>query len=171
QVLRGRLIDLQGQPAAGVKLRVARLGGRRAPEGWILYSGGDKDRSLTWSPHGGMYARVWIAGTPKPPEPKEPPPNPAPTGVFREPSGPLPGWPAAVTTDAQGRFVLRGVGKGQGVGLRVSDDRFALQVLDFPPPDRDEEVTRVLAAARVLEGTVTDADTGKPVPQATVRLV
>src|SRR5262249_47016097 len=94
-----------------------------------------------------------------------------PTVVFHEPPGHLPGWPAAVTTDAQGRFVLRGVGKGQGVGLRVSDDRFALQVLDFPPPDRDEEVTRVLAAARVLEGTVTDADTGKPVPHATVRVV
>ncbi len=181
EVIRGRLIDLQGQPAAGVKLWVTRLGERTAPNGWVVYRRVkavffDNDEvapviwrrntmhfytvdSMAWSGHQKAEAQ----------SPKKTPPPPA-SVVVQEPPRHLPGWPEAVTTDKEGRFVLRGVGKGQGVGLLIDDERFALQVLDFPAQDRAAEVTRVLAAARVLEGTVTDADTGKPIPNTWIRV-
>jgi hypothetical protein len=84
----------------------------------------------------------------------------------------LPGWPEPVTTDAQGRFVLRGVPQGLGAGLRVRDPRFALQIVDLPAPEKGkgDEVTRVLAPVRVVEGTVTDSASGKPVANARVRV-
>jgi hypothetical protein len=181
QLVRGRLIDLQGQPAAGVKLHVTRLGPQTPSDGWLVYrrvttagAGGDEDEWVSWqSAHALGYVSVRLGGMDRAKEPprKETVPPPVPTVIFREPPAHLPGWPRSVTTDAQGRFVLRGVGKGQGIGLRVDDERFALQGLDFPPQGRDEEVTRILAPVRVLEGTVTDADTGRPVADATVRVL
>src|SRR5262249_17366339 len=151
----------------GVKLWVTRLGERAAAGGWVVYRkvktvylDDDEARSVVWRhTRGRVLMDLTRAVMPKGQPPGTPPEAPPPTAAVQEPPGHLPGWPAAVTTDAQGRFVLRGVGKGQGVGLLVGDDRFALQVLDFPARDRDREATRVLAAARVLEGTVTDADT------------
>jgi RNA polymerase sigma factor (sigma-70 family) len=176
QVLRGRLIDLQGQPAPGVNLQVVRLGPRETSQGWIAFRPGDGEKEGTWRQGGAqelvriMLADDLLAKKKKLERPKEPPPPLPPTVIFQAPPKHLPGWPGAVTTDAQGRFVLRGVGKGQGVGLRTGDERFGLQVLDFPPRDGDREVTRVLAPARILEGRITDADTGKPLPHATVHV-
>jgi RNA polymerase sigma factor (sigma-70 family) len=181
QVLRGRLIDLQGQPAAGVKLEVTRLGSRpprpggdyvlvesfldRDADGWpdvwvagdgVLYVWGDTGKLVARSGVVRWDARRGGAQVLALPE--------VPAG--------LPAWPGAVTTDAQGRFVVRGVPQGMGVGLRVRDPRFALQVVDVPPPEKGKagEVTRVLGPVRVLEGTITDAATGKPVPNARVRV-
>jgi beta-lactamase regulating signal transducer with metallopeptidase domain/protocatechuate 3,4-dioxygenase beta subunit len=151
QVIRGRLIDLQGQPAAGVKLHVARLGHKdRPPHGLHSFhihyvgSGGD-DGTLTLL---GVLTRA---------------------GAWESAHAALP-WPAPVTTDAQGRFTLRGVGRGQGVGLLTGDDRFAFEALDVPPltGDRADEVGLALAPARRVEGTVTAADTGKPIRGARV---
>src|SRR5262249_27509018 len=69
QPLRGRLVGLEGQPAAGVKLYLAYVAGKDTRE--------DRDQ-------------VWFAGLHERWEP----------------------WPAPVTTDEQGRFVVRGVGRG-----------------------------------------------------------
>src|SRR5205807_1367655 len=71
---------------------------------------------------------------------------------FRFPEAPerLPGWPASATTDDQGRFVLRGIGRGQPVGLLVRDERYALQVLDVDAQARAGELLRVLAPPRPL---------------------
>ncbi|HYT91379.1 MAG TPA: sigma-70 family RNA polymerase sigma factor [Gemmataceae bacterium] len=176
-VLRGRLIELQGQPAARVKLQVIRLGPRGAPDGHVVYRRAtDSDENeMAWAVWHSRRALRYMASSlsdgAKQPPPKEPPPPPIPTVVIQDPPAQLPGWPATVTTDAQGRFVLRGVGKGQGLGLLVADERFGLQVLDFPARERDDEVTQVLAPARVLEGTVTDADSGQPVAGARLRVV
>src|SRR5439155_26814341 len=78
--------------------------------------------------------------------------------------------PEPVTTDAQGRFGLRGLDGTLSVTIELQDDRFARQELEIEPSDQDDraEITFALAPARVLEGTVIYADTGKPVPNARV---
>jgi RNA polymerase sigma factor (sigma-70 family) len=121
QVLRGRLVDLQGAPAAKVVVRV---------------------ESIHHGREGGVTA----------------------------PRGDLPGWPGPVTTDAEGRFVLRGIGAGCGVELAVEDDRFACQRLDVAAgrPDPGGEIVLPLGLPHVLGGRVSCADTGKPVAGARV---
>ncbi|MCI0457599.1 MAG: sigma-70 family RNA polymerase sigma factor, partial [Gemmataceae bacterium] len=180
QVIRGRLFDLQGQPAAGVKLHVTRLGGQvqydRGVNWWLAGGSGDDDFDDPIPgrvpPRGGRLGvermaradvMLWdVSNDPK---------RPAPPGLGAPlPVEGLPGWPAAVATDKEGRFELRGVGKGQGVGLQVRDDRFALQSIDIAAQEKAVEVTHVLAPRRTLEGTITDADTGKPIPNARVRV-
>jgi RNA polymerase sigma factor (sigma-70 family) len=119
QILRGRLLDLQGQPAAGVQ---------------VLVRG------------------AWPKG-------------PAPQGLsFQESPEESPVRPRPVTTDAEGRFTLRGLGRGLAVDVEVRGERIATQMLHFDP--QDGEVTRTLAAAQTLEGTIRYADTNKPVPGA-----
>ena len=106
----------------------------------------------------------------------------------------MPLWPGPVRTDAEGRFTLRGLNRGHfGVGLRSSattgspptcrrsgegpDGNSAAEPLIGGRPEvaalkggRVIEFTMALAPARVLEGRVTFADTGRPVPAALVKL-
>jgi protocatechuate 3,4-dioxygenase beta subunit len=151
QVVHGSLVDLQGLPAAKVKVSVAYVGGmvNGQPDGALL-------RDL---------------------------PQHAP-------------WPGAVTTDEKGRFVIHGCNRDQGLLLVVSDDRFATQSFEIdtpgkPRPERrvhgfdsggyvhtqesgpnekgqPEELQLSLAPARVVEGSVVYADTGKPAVKALV---
>jgi RNA polymerase sigma factor (sigma-70 family) len=192
QVIRGRLLDVQGQPAANVKLLVSRLGGladyARMVDYMLVTSwhGEEVDDDFDPAPDALLgvryrtsvvdrekllYARSMmdayrIYGT-----------GPAPGGassalVFRHGTDRLLFWPHSVTTDAEGRFTLRGVGRGQGAGLMVRDERFAIQALNLPPQtaDKSGEVPLVLQPARVLEGTVTDTVTGQPVPYARLKV-
>src|SRR5262249_4086552 len=125
QVLRGRLVDLQGQPAAGVKVYLAYVA-RKDPK---------------------LRDSVGVA------EPRE--------GL--EP------WPEAATTGAQGRFALRGLGRDLPVGLDVRAERFARQTLHaIETRDREgaRELTQVLTPTQIIEGRITEADTGRPVPHA-----
>jgi protocatechuate 3,4-dioxygenase beta subunit len=126
QVVRGRLIDLQGAPAAGVKVHVIWLG--RRPQG--------------------NYRGLWLG----------------------EDCRGLPQWPGPVTTDARGRFTLRGLGRDMGARLEVRDEPFGHQWLDIKTDARGDtkDVTLALAPARVVEGRVTYADTGKPAAGARV---
>jgi RNA polymerase sigma factor (sigma-70 family) len=154
QVLRGRLVDLQGVPAAGVRVRVSKFGGPPF----------QARRSLVW------YGQ-------------------APAGLSV--------WPAAAT-DADGRFTLRGVPAEASVTLQMDGDRFAVQALVINPdalerqlldqsrrlgpqarvtpslqlrpaaPGQPLDVHWSLKPARILEGAVTYADMGKPVPHARV---
>jgi RNA polymerase sigma factor (sigma-70 family) len=73
-------------------------------------------------------------------------------------------WPRPVTTDARGRFELRGLPAGMTVTLRAGDDRFARQSLVIRPQDHEADFS--LAPAFLLEGTVKVGDTGQPVPRA-----
>jgi RNA polymerase sigma factor (sigma-70 family) len=122
QLLRGRLVGLEGQPADGVKVYLAYVG----------RPGGREDSDQV----------VFL-------EPRE----------RREP------WPAPVTTDAQGRFVLRGLGRGALVGFDIRDDRFARQTLHRVEA-ADKETTLTLQPPQVVEGRVTCEDSGEPVPNA-----
>jgi RNA polymerase sigma factor (sigma-70 family) len=122
RLARGRLVDLQGQPAAGVAVSV----------GWVgLLKNGLSD---------GMSATQAVRG--------------------------LAVWPEAVRTDAQGRFVVHGLGDTGTASLVVEDDRYAPQAMHFDAKELDKEINRSLAPAQLIEGQVLQADTGKPVPHA-----
>jgi len=125
QVVRGRFVDLQGEPAAGVTVRVAAIGKVRP----------------------GVFD-----GVSAPAETKD-----------------LPAWPKAAVTDKDGRFELHGVGRDGLARLSVSDDRFATQSFEAATDAKGgvkEYEAPSLEPAHIIEGTVTGADTGKPVPGA-----
>jgi RNA polymerase sigma factor (sigma-70 family) len=152
QVIRGSLVDLQGQPAAGVKVTPAYVGGMT----------------------NGQPDGVSLSALPRRAAP----------------------WPEVVTTDDKGRFEIHGCNRDQGVTLLVNDDRFATQsfraetpgkprpehrslgydvggYLNIQKSEADEkgqpEVLKLsLAPARVIEGRVVYADTGKPAAKALV---
>jgi RNA polymerase sigma factor (sigma-70 family) len=125
QVIRGRFVDLQGQPAAGVTVRVSAIGKRLE----------------------GTYKGVRA--------PAEP--------------GDLPSWPKPAVTDRSGSFELRGVGRDVLASLAVSDDRFATQGFEVATDAGDgvkEYKAPPLEPAHIIEGSVSYADSGKPVPNA-----
>jgi RNA polymerase sigma factor (sigma-70 family) len=128
QVLRGRVLDLQGKPAKGVPVRVARVGR------------GD--------------------GTP-------------PLLTFPDSDETFGGCRPAAETDAEGRFTLHGVGADLAtVRAKLFDDRFGPHTLDFRPNNLGKDEPQVVAEpARILEGVVTRAGTGEPVPGARVSTV
>ncbi len=186
EALRGRLIDLQGQPAAGVKVYVSRVGARPANDNGMYRAflvdgvghGFDDEETPSENANAQLFVgaqimmsngqtTVNINADGKPPEAQ-----PVPAVVFPNPTSAVPFWPEAVVSDAAGNFTIRGVGRGQGLGLQVRDDRFGLQVLDIPAQgDKSRDViTLPLAPARMLEGTVTAADTGKPIPNARIQV-
>jgi RNA polymerase sigma factor (sigma-70 family) len=130
QAVRGRLINLQGQPAVGVKVHVVALKARVSPKHQL-------------------------------------------NANFREPLKDVTVWPRPVTTDAKGRFILQGLRPDWNITLAIRDEGLARQELQLKAQDKDkaEEVALVLSPVRVLEGTVTYEDTGKPVPNARLTVV
>jgi beta-lactamase regulating signal transducer with metallopeptidase domain len=79
-----------------------------------------------------------------------------------------PYWPAPMTTDAEGRFTLRGIASDQQVGVEIRDDRFARDQLDIKPKDKKDGRGPTLTAlpAQSLKGNVIYEDTQKPVAHA-----
>jgi RNA polymerase sigma factor (sigma-70 family) len=80
--------------------------------------------------------------------------------------------PRSAKTDDQGRFVLSGIGRDFPINLKIRDLRYARQDLYLPTGNpaasRDKEITFALEPARIIEGQVLAADTGKPIPHAVV---
>ena len=68
------------------------------------------------------------------------------------------------STDAQGRFTLRGLPRDAEVTLQVRDDRFALQDLRIAarPEKEGKEVVLSVTPGHMLHGRVTFADSGEP---------
>jgi RNA polymerase sigma factor (sigma-70 family) len=114
----GRIVDVHGQPAVGVKVFVSGLGG----------AGRGELRGLCWD---------------------------------QEPEG-LSAWPAPATTDAQGRFLIRGVNRNSGVSLAIRDARFARQSVAV----NSQDISVTLSPARFLEGRILFADSGTPAANA-----
>jgi RNA polymerase sigma factor (sigma-70 family) len=80
-------------------------------------------------------------------------------------------WPAAVTTDAEGRFTLSNVNVEEGIGVSVCDDRYALRRAMLEPSRwSGREGTLQLSAARLLEGRVVGID-GATLPGARLCVV
>jgi RNA polymerase sigma factor (sigma-70 family) len=190
QVIRGRLLDVQGQPAANVKVQVSRVGSRPVRQGGhgvfvvdefsvdppgVAVGDFDDDGEVVhlWFADSGRQVMNFMArGDVKVLAAFRDGNGSVAALVCTRPPARLPFWPQSVTTDARGRFTLRGVGRGQGVGLQVSDERYAIQALDVPADKaaKGTEIPLVLQSARALEGTVTDSVTGRPVPGATLRV-
>ena len=84
----------------------------------------------------------------------------------------LPAWPRPATTDANGRFELRGVGRRLQAQLNIIDPRFALQTIEVKTDDAPvaKAVEIVVQPAKRFNGRVTYADTGQPVPRAIVNI-
>jgi hypothetical protein len=90
--------------------------------------------------------------------------------VWSGPPAGMHAWPTATTTDDQGRIVLPGIGRGVNVGLAVRDLRYARQELyiDSDQAMPPKETMIALVPARIIEGRVLAADTGRPIPNAVV---
>jgi RNA polymerase sigma factor (sigma-70 family) len=158
QVISGQLMDIQGQPAAGVKLQLARVGredkldARMRTEARIA---AEKKRAEGNTMQ--MRKDVFLQND----------------EIFlHDPIDGFTLWPRPMITDKDGRFVLHGIGRGMSASLYVHDERFAFQSVDIRDTSKAEiagSVRRTLDAARILEGRITCADTGKPAANVEVR--
>jgi RNA polymerase sigma factor (sigma-70 family) len=122
RILRGRVLDVQGQPVAGAKVQVTRVVFTREGD---FFSSPGADKELD--------------------------------------------WPKPVTADAEGRFVVRGVGRDVQIDLDVRSEQFARRRLEIKPQTeaQDKELAVVLTPeARSLSGRVVYGDTRQPVPNA-----
>jgi hypothetical protein len=96
-------------------------------------------------------------------------------GVFWGPRSArgIPAWPMPVTTDPEGRFTLRGMGRDLRADLTVRHPRFALQNVQVETDGASESktVTAALAPSQIINVRVTYADTGQPVAHAPLRVM
>jgi RNA polymerase sigma factor (sigma-70 family) len=156
--IRGRLIDLQGKPIAGAKVKPRAIEGDTSRDIKVLVAS-FMDR---------------FGGTPMSRQDLRPPS--------------LVGLPNSVTTDAAGRFEIKGVGRGRIVVLGIEADGFELRTLrvvadeSFDAKELAKQRGEVmegrlrrprptlvpadfdfaLRPTRPIAGTVRDAATGKP---------
>jgi RNA polymerase sigma factor (sigma-70 family) len=153
QVIRGRLFDVQGRPARGVAIAVDSF-----------------SRVIRGQLDGPLF-------------------RPDRSGPFR---ADLLAWPGLATSDDDGRFTLRGLGRGMMTLVEVDDPRLALPitliqtddtaspqelgfgrrltVIKVEPGADPKPLTIALQPARTITGRVTYADTGRPVPNAPLRV-
>ncbi len=77
-----------------------------------------------------------------------------------------------MTTDAEGRFTVRGVGQNLHAALTVRDPRFALQTIEIDTDDDADSktLTAALAPPQIVNVRVTYSDTGQPVPRSPLRV-
>jgi RNA polymerase sigma factor (sigma-70 family) len=147
----GRVLDSDGQPVAGAKVRLTSL---RAFPGEDLTKMLKAAALADWSAPL-LPAKYW--------------------------GGPLPGQARAVITGADGRFRLAGLGRERTVGLRVEGPAIQsalITVMTRPGKGvmAPQAVSKVYGAAfdylaapsRPIRGVVRDKATGKPVAGATV---
>jgi RNA polymerase sigma factor (sigma-70 family) len=168
--IRGRVLDLQGKPVAGARVRVNDLEPLNAAQLYVPKSG-----DLT----------AWLAAL----KANKMDPWDAERAHFTELHSPAVGSliPAA-TTGADGRFQLRGLGRERLAHLRIEGPTIATQIVNVMtrPGEavrlplsrrrpRGEAITyhgasfEVLAApTKPVEGVVRDRDTGRPLAGVTV---
>ncbi len=166
QVLRGRILDVQGQPAPGVQVAVLCVG-KPAPryQSYHLWAEDERVEGQVGVKSGEDYVQLWNEQTALAFWEEE-------VRFGEVPEGLAP-WPRAVRTDAAGRFSIRGVGRDQRVIVRTrGSDRVASEDLTFArrPEARPAEVTFPSAAPCLIEGRVTDAETGRPLARARVQV-
>jgi hypothetical protein len=156
RIIRGQLRDLQGQPAAKVQLQVTRVARVQAAEDRLA-----RMKAAEREGAEGNALRMRKDVSLQNDEISLP-----------DPLDELPLGPGVATTDEEGRFVLRGLGRDTNVTVHVHDDHFASQSLDLADtsePGQAENFRGVLEPARILEGRVTYADNGQPAANVEVR--
>jgi hypothetical protein len=143
QVIQGRLFDVQGRPVPDVEVFVQSIRSDHPLSRARL-----NDRYIYRRSDGVIYWR------------------PRDTRVY-------PAWPRPMTTDAEGRFTVRGVGRNLHAELSVHHPRFALQRIPVGTDDNAESkpVTWALAPTQIVNVRVTYADTGEPVPHSPLEVV
>ncbi len=145
--LNGRILDEEGRPVAGAKVRVNDV--------WA-YKGEDLNDELAKLRKGGFGSEA-LKGW----------------------NGPIPGQPSAITTGADGRFRLSGLGRERMIYLEVEGPGIQynrIQVMTrvsatVVSTDSAHRVSRIYGAtfdhlaapSRSLRGVVRDKETGKPV--------
>jgi beta-lactamase regulating signal transducer with metallopeptidase domain/protocatechuate 3,4-dioxygenase beta subunit len=149
QVVRGRLVDVNGQPVRGVAVRIL---------GIISLVRGELSRGLSH------------------PE------------MFERPRHDRPAWPGPATSDEQGYFTLRGLGREVPFSVGVDDPRFdqspiflrtdagarplpvLTRMLQVDTGPDAKPITIALPPGRTVTGRITYADTGQPVPHALIAM-
>ena len=160
--IRGRLIDIQGQPVAGARIQLV---------------------GILWHPSGKLDE--WLDALKA-----EKVAYPVQYRMLRWwSSDDIPSVFPAVTTDREGRFILKGVGRERLVSLLIGDPKVEsryefvatrnMPAMKFPDFDRQNQghtityhgATFELVTGPGLElvGTVRDKDTGKPLAGVTVQ--
>ena len=81
----------------------------------------------------------------------------------------LPSLAAPLTSDAGGRYTLRGIGPGCSLSLETSAPGFGRQRLEWETRAGAREGTLALGRAHVIEGRVTLGKGGAPAPGARIR--
>jgi RNA polymerase sigma factor (sigma-70 family) len=76
--------------------------------------------------------------------------------------GPLPGQPAVLTTDAEGRLQLAGVGRDRIVSLHLEGPAIATADLNVEVQPVETTFEHQAAVSRPIRGVVSDKATGKP---------
>jgi RNA polymerase sigma factor (sigma-70 family) len=157
--IRGRILDLQGKPVAGARVRI----------GSTLYMPKKDDLS------------AWIAAPKDPNKDLNSVVYAHLTGLFSSAFEVL--FPP-VTTGADGRFCIKGIGRERVAGLRIEGPTIATQAIHAMtrpceaihlPAHRGQPKRRTIsyfgadfdliaAPTRPVAGTVRDKDSGKPLP-------
>ncbi len=164
--IRGRILDLQGKPVAGVQVRIN--GALYVPEKgdlttWLTYlKEGYRDPNAAWSAH--------LTDLTSP--------------AFEELFPP-------VTTGADGQFCIKGIGRERVAALRIDGPTIATQVIHVMtrpsetihvPEDKNHPQKGTLdyfganfdlaaSPTRPVVGVVRDKDTGKPLPGVTIETI
>ncbi|HTU93508.1 MAG TPA: RNA polymerase sigma factor [Gemmataceae bacterium] len=166
--IRGRIVNTEGRPVAGVRVAVNHLGiyPNNSLDSFLVFW---KNRPFNWGLRGGVKHIYSGAGA-----------------------------VLAATTDADGRFVLHGVGAERLVSLRLSgggiaaDEVWIVNRAGFDPKPYNQatldntpkgergfhgrwmlsgpDVSVAVAAEKVIRGVVAEADTGKVRPGVLVQL-
>jgi hypothetical protein len=94
----------------------------------------------------------------------------AQTDLLRFPDDPVALKPTPVSTDREGRFVLRGISRqASAFGIRASDSLHAPQTLEFKANAAEpDEITITARPARPIEGELIYGETGTPASDAEV---
>jgi protocatechuate 3,4-dioxygenase beta subunit len=159
--IEGRIVDLEGQPVANAVLRVLRVEGR---------PNGNLD---SWLQGLRNFGEFW---------------NSSDTWLEESISQDISGLPAEVTTDADGRFTLRGMGRERVVDFRLEGPR--LESTEISVMSRNEGAVTVplekesprlgtyvlynatfthsAAPSQRVEGVVRDVDSGEPIAGVTL---
>ena len=146
--IRGRVVDLQGKPVAGARIRVYDLASYPGEDLGPFIDAAHNGRNL------GAPRQMW--------------------------GGPVPGQPREITTDADGRFRLAGIGRERVARLAIDGQSVATNI--FSAVTRDAKAVgaplrdahngdRIQPAAfdlvaqpsRTIRGIIRDRQTGKPV--------
>jgi protocatechuate 3,4-dioxygenase beta subunit len=173
QTIRGRIIDLEGRPARDARVEVMCYidATRAAIDEWLTSASGKEKpvNTVVDKLVGGQPASIdWAR-------------NNRGTAILRVNSVEVvsDAIVSPVKTNAEGRFELKGIGRDRLVILRISAARSVtlypviltrpLQSNPFRPDEiSGPEFERVVSPSAAVEGSVTDDESGKPIPGALI---